>query len=234
MPDAAVEALLRWVATYERAWRSPGTDLLAELFTDEAEYLMTPYDDPVKGLSAIRAMWDDERDGPDEVFTMSSDVVAVSDGAGVAKVLVRYGQPVRQEYLDLWVVRLAADGSGRATRFEEWPFWPTHGRAPVRTEPAVLRREDVPAGEYAEWVRSADLSAGVYRLAAGATDGQSPHEEDEVYVVTAGVAELEIDGGRTAVSAGSVAYVPRRVEHRFVHVTEDLEVSVVFAPPETG
>ncbi len=65
-------------------------------------------------------------------------------------------------------------------------------------------------------------------------DGQSPHGEDEVYVVTAGTADLEVDGQRTAVRPGSVAYVPSRVPHRFVDITHDLEVAVVFAPPESG
>jgi len=91
----------------------------------------------------------------------------------------------------------------------------------------------VEATPYAEWVRSPALSAGVYRLAAGAHDGQSPHDEDEVYVVLAGSAVLEVNGSRTPVRAGSVSYVPRRVPHAFVDITADLEVAVVFAPPET-
>ena len=53
------ETLTAWVAGYEQAWRSPGTDLLAELFTDDAEYLATPYHEPVVGLAAIRAFWDE-------------------------------------------------------------------------------------------------------------------------------------------------------------------------------
>ena len=58
-----------WVAGYERAWRSPGTDLLATLFAADAEYLMSPYAVPVRGLAAIGRLWEDERDGPDEPFT---------------------------------------------------------------------------------------------------------------------------------------------------------------------
>ena len=81
-------------------------------------------------------------------------------------------------------------------------------------------------------MRSWALSAGVYRVAAGGVDDQSPHGEDEVYVVTAGAAHLEIDGVRSPVGPGTVAYVPRRVPHRFVDITEDLVVAVVFAPPE--
>jgi mannose-6-phosphate isomerase-like protein (cupin superfamily) len=233
-PSGDAEQLLDWVAGYERAWRSPGTDLLGGLFTDDAEYLGTPYDEPVVGLDAIRMFWDEERVGPDEVFTMSAEIVAASGGTGVVKVLVRYGEPVRQEYLDLWVVVLAPDRSGRAQRFEEWPFWPAHGRSPRRTEPVVLAREEVAPGRWTEWVRSGALSSGVYRIAVGGTDDQSPHREDEVYVVTAGAAVLDVEGRRTPVAPGSVAFVPRRAEHQFVDVSADLEVAVVFAPPESA
>lgn len=231
--DQQHEALLAWVATYERAWRSPGTGLLDELFTDDARYLLTPYDEPAVGLEAIKAVWDEERDGPDEVFTMSAEVVAASSVTGVAKVLVRYGEPVRQEYLDLWVVTFADDGSGRASRFEEWPFWPSRGRSPARSDAVVLHRDQVAAGRYAEWVRVDALSAGIYRIPAGGVDDQSPHQEDEVYVVTAGAAHLEVEGRSIPVSTGTVAYVPRLADHRFLDVTEDLEVAVVFAPAET-
>jgi hypothetical protein len=31
-----------------------------------------------------------------------------------------------------------------------------------------------------------------------------------------------------------VAFVAARVEHRFVEISEDLEVLVIFAPPESG
>jgi mannose-6-phosphate isomerase-like protein (cupin superfamily) len=225
------DQLLDWVEGYERAWRTPGTDGLSDLFTDDAEYLGSPYDVPVVGLAAISQMWDEERGGPDEVFTMSAEVVACQGRTGVVRVRVRYGDPLVQEYLDLWVVRFAGDG--RAERFEEWPFWPTHGRAPGRTEPVVLGRDEFPAGRYVEWVRSQSLSAGAYRITAGGVDDQSPHREDEVYVVTSGAAELEIEGRRTPVGPGTVAFVPRRADHRFVDVTADLEVSVVFAPPES-
>ena len=126
---------LAWIDAYERAWRSPGTDQLNTLFHPDAVYLMSPYDDPFVGLDAIAVMWDDEREGPDEVFTMTREVVAVSGDVGVARVDVAYGQPVRQHYRDLWVVHFAPDG--RAVRFEEWPFWPTHGRTPVRANPVA-------------------------------------------------------------------------------------------------
>jgi mannose-6-phosphate isomerase-like protein (cupin superfamily) len=220
-----------WVAAYERAWREGPAADLEGLFTPDVEYLVEPYAAPLVGLPAIEALWAEEV-APDEQFAMSHVVVAVTGATGVVRVEVRYGDPVAAQYRDLWVVTFTADG--RASRFEEWPFWPSHGRSPAHPPPLVRHASEVPAEPWAEVVRSGALSAGVYRVAAGAADGQSPHDEDEVYVVTAGRAELDVDGTRTAVRPGSVAYVPSRVPHRFVDVTEDLEVAVVFAPPESG
>ena len=114
--------LTDWIAGYERAWRSPGTDALADLFTEDVTYSTAPYENPHRGLAAIGEMWEAERLGPDEEFEMSRKVVAVDGDTGVAEVEVRYGAPKRKAYRDLWVVRL--DEAGRCFQFEEWPFWP--------------------------------------------------------------------------------------------------------------
>jgi SnoaL-like domain len=116
------EQVRDWVAAYEHAWRAPGTGALAEIFTTDASYRQGPYDEPVVGLAAIGDLWEAERDGPDEVFRMTSDVVAADGETAVVRVEVGYGDPVHQEFRDLWIVRFAGDG--RCAWFEEWPFWP--------------------------------------------------------------------------------------------------------------
>jgi SnoaL-like domain len=118
------ESVGRWLAGYEAAWRAPGTDGLAALFTSDAIYSQSPYDEPVTGLDAIKRMWEEEREGPDEVFTMTTDIVAVDNPAAVVRVEVHYGDPPVQEYRDLWVIRFADEG--RCAWFEEWPHWPGH------------------------------------------------------------------------------------------------------------
>ena len=122
LSDMDTKDVARWVAGYERAWRSPGTEELAELFTVDAVYSTGPYEDPIVGLPAIGVMWERERSGPDENFTMTSDVVAVDGDTAVVRVEVHYGPPTTQEFRDLWVMRFAGDGRCRA--FEEWPFAP--------------------------------------------------------------------------------------------------------------
>ena len=231
MADLTPALLSGWMAAYERAWRSGPAADLEGLFAPDAEYLVEPYAVPLVGLSAIEAFWAEEV-APDEQFAMTHVVVAVTGATGVVRVEVRYGDPVAAEHRDLRVLTFTADG--RVSRFEQWPSRPSRGGSPAHPPPLVRHASEVPAEPWAEVVRSGSLSAGVYRVAAGAADGQSPHDEDEVYVVTAGRAELDVDGTRTAVRPGSVAYVPSRVPHRFVDVTEDLEVAVVFAPPESG
>jgi mannose-6-phosphate isomerase-like protein (cupin superfamily) len=85
---------------------------------------------------------------------------------------------------------------------------------------------------YDELLRVPDLSVGCYRLPAGATDVQSPHTEDEVYVVTAGRATLWSTSGSVAVGPGSVVFVPAGEDHRFVDITVPLTVLVFFGPAE--
>jgi ketosteroid isomerase-like protein len=127
------EQVSDWVAAYERAWRAPGTGALAGIFTQDATYRQSPYEEPISGLPAIAAMWDAERDGPDEVFHMTSDVIAADGDTAVVRVEVGYGDPVHQEYRDLWVLRFADDA--RCDWFEEWPFWPGHPYAARDDEP---------------------------------------------------------------------------------------------------
>ncbi len=71
----------RWLADCEAAWRAAGTDSLAEIVSDDAAYLHSPCEEPVAGLDAIRRMWERDRDGPDEVFTLATSILAV-DAAG--------------------------------------------------------------------------------------------------------------------------------------------------------
>jgi len=82
-----------------------------------------------------------------------------------------------------------------------------------------------------EHLASADLSVGTYSIPAGGVDDQTPHTEDEIYVVTAGRATFVDAVGAVAVGVGDTIFVAAGEEHRFVDVTENLALVVVFAPP---
>jgi ketosteroid isomerase-like protein len=110
----------RWVTAYEAMWRTPGTGTLAALFSDDATYLVSPWAEPVRGLAAIAELWEAEREGADEEFTITSALVAVDHSVAVVRAEVAYARG--ETWRDLWVLQFDVDGRCRA--FEEWPFSP--------------------------------------------------------------------------------------------------------------
>jgi hypothetical protein len=111
--------VMRWVAEYERAWRADDPGAVERLFTETAAYRRSPYAEPLVGHAAIREFWPADEG---RTFVLTAEPVAVEGRDAVVRLEVRYGDPVMQEYRDLWVLRFAADG--RVEDFEEWAYWP--------------------------------------------------------------------------------------------------------------
>ena len=84
-----------------------------------------------------------------------------------------------------------------------------------------------PAGEHAASV----LQRGSLNLKLSlpvVPNQQTPHEQDEIYVIMAGKGVLFHDGKRDAFEPGDVMFVAAGTEHCFEDFTEDLAVWVVF------
>jgi len=95
------------------------------------------------------------------------------------------------------------------------------------------QRQGENGGPYLEFLRRRGMSVGIYRLPAGGTDQQHPHTADEVYVVLAGKATLKVEDQELSVGPGQIVSVDHGAEHQFVDIQEDLQLLVVFAPPES-
>jgi mannose-6-phosphate isomerase-like protein (cupin superfamily) len=63
---------------------------------------------------------------------------------------------------------------------------------------------------------------------------QTPHEQDEVYVIINGRGVLFHDGKREAFEPGDLLFVAAGTEHQFENCTDDLAVWVVFYGPRGG
>jgi mannose-6-phosphate isomerase-like protein (cupin superfamily) len=87
---------------------------------------------------------------------------------------------------------------------------------------------------YHEFLRVPAMSAGVYLLPDGGTDPQTPHAEDELYLVLSGEASIAVGEQRRRPRPGSVVFVAAGVPHRFHDIRGELAVLVLFAPAESG
>jgi len=100
-------------------------------------------------------------------------------------------------------------------------------------ELAELLRTGAASGRpYHEFIRSHDLSVGLYVLPAGGTDLQTPHTEDEVYHVVSGRGRLVVGDEDREVGPGSIVFVAADTSHRFHDIEEELVILVVFGPAE--
>ncbi|GHD30545.1 cupin domain-containing protein [Halioglobus pacificus] len=82
--------------------------------------------------------------------------------------------------------------------------------------------------EYQEFLKVLALSCGIYHLAAGSTDMQSPHDEDEVYHVLSGRARMRLGDEERDVTPGTLLYVGATTDHSFFEIEEDMTLLVFF------
>jgi mannose-6-phosphate isomerase-like protein (cupin superfamily) len=90
-----------------------------------------------------------------------------------------------------------------------------------------------PQGErYATAMAHGSMSLGLY--APVGQDPQTPHSQDEVYIVRSGSAEFVVAGTRDPCTTGDVLFVAAGVEHRFESLSPDFSAWVVFWGPKGG
>lgn len=85
---------------------------------------------------------------------------------------------------------------------------------------------------FAEVFRRGNLSVELYSPVE--TDGQTPHRQDEVYIVQEGQGRYQCGGETQAFGAGDVLFAAAGTEHRFLDFSDEFRVWVVFYGPDGG
>lgn len=83
--------------------------------------------------------------------------------------------------------------------------------------------------QYKEFLKVPSLSCGLYHLPAGSRDMQTPHDEDEVYMVLEGKAQMKTGDELQEVKPGMVLYIAASESHSFFEIEEDMTLLVFFA-----
>ncbi len=81
-----------------------------------------------------------------------------------------------------------------------------------------------------EFLKAPGMSCAVYHLPRGCKDMQSPHAEDEIYIVLKGSARLSVNDEEQSVGPGTVLFVKANTQHSFFDIDEDLTVLALFGP----
>jgi mannose-6-phosphate isomerase-like protein (cupin superfamily) len=81
-------------------------------------------------------------------------------------------------------------------------------------------------------IRHGTMRAGLY--VPGPADEQTPHTQDELYIILRGRGAFLKSGVRLSVCAGDVLSVEAGADHRFLDCTPDFATWVVFWGPDGG
>lgn len=124
----------RWLADMRHAWESRDPDAAARLFTDDALYHETPFDEPARGRTAIREYWAQVPRSQDQV-RFRSHVLAVVGDLGMAHWQASFLRIPSGVAVELDGVLLARFNAAElCTEFREWWHRREH---PAGTFPAV-------------------------------------------------------------------------------------------------
>jgi len=114
------ESVQRWLDAYVEAWKTYDEEEIAALFAEDATYRYHPWDEPVRGRTAIVASWLEE---PDASGTWDAryEPWAVDGERAVAVGVSRYfaadGVTVDREYHNVFLCSF--DEDGRCWEFTE-------------------------------------------------------------------------------------------------------------------
>lgn len=110
---------------------------------------------------------------------------------------------------------------------------PDHAHLPVdEARTAAVDEGRYGTQPYSIPLRRGSMELGFYKPTG--VDTQSPHDQDEVYIVQQGTAVFVVEGVRYDVATGDALFVAAGEEHRFIEFSEDFETWVVFYGPTGG
>ena len=110
-----------WLKRYGDAWEKGDSDAAKTLFTSDAQYFETPFDDPMIGIDAIYKYWKDNAELGQEDVSFSYNVLAVDQNIGLAHWRADFKRLSSDTTVKLdGIFKVAFSDDGKCEVFREW------------------------------------------------------------------------------------------------------------------
>jgi mannose-6-phosphate isomerase-like protein (cupin superfamily) len=107
-------------------------------------------------------------------------------------------------------------------------------RMKFKVSPAEAKAKLLEESEFPFTVVMKHGSMSVEYYAPEKTDMQTPHKQDELYVIIKGDGFFMRNGERVSCKKGDLLFVPAGMEHRFENFSDDFATWVIFYGPDGG
>jgi len=116
----ARERFQEWLRDYGDAWEKRDPEAAAALFSDDALYYWTPFDEPKRGREGIATAWREATSRQRDVKFLY-DVLAVIATTGIAQWHASFERSSSARPVELDGILMAEfDGNSRCRVFREW------------------------------------------------------------------------------------------------------------------
>jgi ketosteroid isomerase-like protein len=122
MADTVTKAMVsEWLDGYVKAWKTYDKEAIGTLFSEDVVYYYGPYQEPVKGRTALVASWLEQ---PDEAGTYDAhyEPVLIEGDRVVTNGRSQYfeqdGKTLKTEYDNIFLLQF--DAQGQCKEYREW------------------------------------------------------------------------------------------------------------------
>lgn len=113
-----ITRLQTWLDNYKQAWENLDPKIIAALFTDEAAYYITPFNDPLRGKTAIVEYWHGVSRTQEDI-NFNYEILALNETSGICHWQASFTRKHKRITLDgIMVISLNPDGM--CYEFREW------------------------------------------------------------------------------------------------------------------
>jgi ketosteroid isomerase-like protein len=125
--ELTMSGLSNWLDAYGNAWETRDADAAARIFSADATYQVTPYEEPHRGQEGVHKYWAGVTENQRNV-QFDYEAISVSGNTGIAHWSAMFDVAPDGPKLELnGIFVLEFDESGKVRQLREWWHLKTHG-----------------------------------------------------------------------------------------------------------